>query len=88
MASILTYLRIPAMASSAIVAIASGLLYLKQKCVRAKQWIPKANALLASLSTHVICPWGPGQTKVFHVHQVLGLQTLKTFASRRRMVRR
>jgi hypothetical protein len=74
MASYISYLRIPAMASSAMALLLSGVLYFKQKWVGDATFYVTADGEAASLYILVACLGVRGRMKVCHVQLSLDYQ--------------
>lgn len=74
MASYISYLRIPAMASSAIAVLFSGVLYFKQKWVGDVVRCTKADGNVASSFIPGACQRDRGRRKAFHAQLNLEYQ--------------
>lgn len=82
MASYLSYLRIPALASSAIAAVLSGALYFKQKWVGIVVRRTGADENAASSFIPGACQRDQGRMKVYHDHLSLEYRITMSSASR------
>ena len=76
MASYISYLRIPAMASSAIAVVLSGALYFKQKWVGDAVRCTKADGEAASSYIPGVCQRGRERMKAFHAQVSLEYQIM------------
>lgn len=84
MASYISYLRIPAMASSAIAVVLSGALYFKQKWAGVVISCTEADGNAASSFIHGPSRRDPGRMKVYHAQLNLEYQITMTSVFRLR----